>query len=173
MVKRPFCEELIYRASEFFEVVMFTASVPEYAEPLYQRIDRHQVTAACLYRDHCTFHNGLYVKDLAKLGRPLSDIVIVDNSPLSSLFQPENAVPVTSWYEDKNDRELFHVMPVLERLAGVVDVRTVIPAIKEEDKLMIERAREVLGIPEPSARPPSTTRRIPIVKQNIENRPVE
>jgi RNA polymerase II subunit A small phosphatase-like protein len=50
---------------------MFTASVAEYAEPLYQRIDRHNVTAACLFREHCTYENGLYVKDLSRLGRPL------------------------------------------------------------------------------------------------------
>lgn len=50
MVKRPFCEELIYRVSEWYEVVMFTASIQEYAEPLYQKIDRHKVTAAHLYR---------------------------------------------------------------------------------------------------------------------------
>lgn len=96
---------------------MFTASIAEYAEPLYQRIDRYKVTTAHLYRQHCTFENGLYVKDLSKLGRPLSDVIIIDNSPLSSLFQPENAIPCTSWYEDKNDRELFHLLPILEKLS--------------------------------------------------------
>ena len=119
MVKRPFCEELIYRVSEWFEVVLFTASIPEYAEPLFHRIDRHKVAAAYLYREHCTFHNGLYVKDLSLLGRSLSDIIIVDNSPLSSLFQPENAIPCSSWYEDKNDRELLHFLPILEKLSSI------------------------------------------------------
>lgn len=86
-MKRPFCEEFIYRVSEWFEVILFTASIAEYASPLYKRLDRHNVTAAHLFRQHCTFQSdGLYVKDLSKLGRPLSDIVIVDNSPLSSLF---------------------------------------------------------------------------------------
>jgi RNA polymerase II subunit A small phosphatase-like protein len=31
-----------------------------------------------------------------KLGRPLKDIIIVDNSPASYLFNPENAVPIDS-----------------------------------------------------------------------------
>ena len=57
------------------------------------------------------------------LGRSLSEIVIIDNSPLSSLFQPENAIPCTSWYEDKNDRELLHFLPILEKLSIVKDVR--------------------------------------------------
>jgi len=59
------------------------------------------------------------VKDLQKLGRPLSDVIIIDNSPLSSLFQPENALPCTSWYEDKNDRELLYLLPILEKLSKV------------------------------------------------------
>lgn len=75
----------------------------------------------------------MYVKDLQKLGRPLSDVLIVDNSPLSSLFQPENALPCTSWYEDKNDRELLYLLPILEKLAKVPDVRQIIPQIKDEE----------------------------------------
>jgi TFIIF-interacting CTD phosphatase-like protein len=91
------------------------------------------------------------VKDLSKLGRPLSDVILVDNSPLSSLFQPENALTCSTWYEDKNDRELLQLIPILEKLARVPDVRAVIPLLKKEEgeTLHFERAREVLGIPEP------------------------
>jgi RNA polymerase II subunit A small phosphatase-like protein len=39
------------------------------------------------------YHGGNYVKDLNKLGRDLQKIVIVDNSPASYIFHPENAVP--------------------------------------------------------------------------------
>ena len=35
---------------------------------------------------------GNYVKDLNKLGRDLQKIVIVDNSPASYIFHPDNAV---------------------------------------------------------------------------------
>lgn len=38
------------------------------------------------------YHGGNYVKDLNKLGRDLQKIVIVDNSPASYIFHPENAV---------------------------------------------------------------------------------
>jgi RNA polymerase II subunit A small phosphatase-like protein len=116
VVKRPFCEEFIYRANEWFEIVLFTASISDYAMPLYAKLDRHRVTASHLFRDHCTFltdGGGLYVKDLSRLGRPLSDVILLDNSPLSALFQPENALPCSSWYGDKQDRELLQVLPIL------------------------------------------------------------
>ena len=83
------------------------------------------------------------MKDLSRLGRPLSDIILIDNSPLSSLFQPENALPCSSWYEDKNDRELLQLIPILEKLAKVKDVREVIPKIKDEEgeRVLFDHAR--------------------------------
>ncbi len=102
---------------------MFTASLSKYANPLYAKLDHAKVTATLLYREHCTFYNGLFVKDMAKLGRPLTDVIIIDNSPSSYLFQPENSLPCTSWYDDPNDRELNELVPILEKLAIVKDVR--------------------------------------------------
>lgn len=69
-----------------YEIVMFTASLSKYAEPLYAKLDPKKVTDTLLYREHCTFYNGLFVKDMARLGRNLSDVIIIDNSPTSYLF---------------------------------------------------------------------------------------
>ncbi len=102
---------------------MFTASLSKYALPLYNKLDKSQITATLLYREHCSYYNGLFVKDMAKLGRPLNDVIIIDNSPTSYLFQPENALPCTSWYDDPADRELNELVPILEKLAIVKDVR--------------------------------------------------
>ena len=60
---------------------------------------------------------------MARLGRPLQDVIIIDNSPTSFLFQPENALPSISWYEDMTDKELNDFVPILEKLAVVKDVR--------------------------------------------------
>lgn len=86
VLKRPHCEEFISRMSAHYEIVMFTASLSKYAEPLYAKLDYRGVTAKNLYREHCTFYNGLYVKDMARLGRRLEDVIIIDNSPNSYLF---------------------------------------------------------------------------------------
>jgi RNA polymerase II subunit A small phosphatase-like protein len=50
--------------------------------------------------------NNAFVKDLSKLGRQMTDVIIVDNSPIAYMLQPENALPIISWYEDMTDREL-------------------------------------------------------------------
>ena len=86
-------------------------------------LDPQRVTATNLYREHCTFYNGLFIKDMARLDRPLEDVIIIDNSPTSYMFQPENSLPCTSWYEDPSDYELNELAPILEKLAYVQDVR--------------------------------------------------
>ena len=42
----------------------------------------------------------VYYKDLRKLNRDMSNIIIVDNNPDAYAFQPENALPILSWYDD-------------------------------------------------------------------------
>lgn len=145
VLKRPHCEDFIARMSIHYEIVMFTASLSKYAEPLYAKLDHGSVTAKNLYREHCTFYNGLFVKDMARLGRALEDIIIIDNSPNSYLFQPENSLPSISWYDDMHDRELMDVVPILEKLAFVRDVRDYLPRIVDDNKINFNKAKEVLN----------------------------
>jgi RNA polymerase II subunit A small phosphatase-like protein len=69
-----------------------------------------------LFRESCTQYQGNYVKNLSLLGRDLKTCVIVDNSPLSYLFHPENAVGCISWIDQQDDDEL-RVIQVTERFA--------------------------------------------------------
>jgi len=59
----------------------------------------------------------------------MTDVIIVDNSPIAFMFQPENAIPCTSWYDDTTDTELDSIATLLERLAYEEDVRKVIRKI--------------------------------------------
>ena len=55
-------------------------------------------------------------------------------------------MPSISWYEDKNDTELMDMVPILERLARVQDVREFLPKMVEDNKLNIAKAREIMKI---------------------------
>lgn len=63
------------------------------------------------------------MKDLSRLGRDLKDVIIIDNSPSAYMFQQENAIPIISWYQNKSDKELIKLIPILTNLAKVDDVR--------------------------------------------------
>ncbi|XP_013817219.1 CTD small phosphatase-like protein isoform X5 [Apteryx mantelli] len=122
VLKRPHVDEFLQRMGELFECVLFTASLAKYADPVADLLDRWGVFRARLFRESCVFHRGNYVKDLSRLGRELSKVIIVDNSPASYIFHPENAVPVQSWFDDMTDTELLDLIPFFEGLSKEEEV---------------------------------------------------
>jgi RNA polymerase II subunit A small phosphatase-like protein len=67
-----------------------------------------------------------FFQDLSQLGRPIEDTIIIDNSPVSYIFHPMNAVPISSWFNDPHDTELLDLCPFLYDLADTRDVRGVL-----------------------------------------------
>lgn len=125
--KRPYVDYFLEEMSKHYEVIIFTASLSKYADPLMDQMDPHGFCVERLYREHCSFINGVFTKDMSKLGRPLKDVIFIDNSPTSYFLQPENALPILSWYNDKRDVMLRQYVPLLVELAKLNDVREVIP----------------------------------------------
>ncbi|KAJ7703263.1 HAD-like domain-containing protein [Mycena rosella] len=126
VLKRPGVDDFLKRMGEIYEVVIFTASLSKYADPVLDKLDTHQVVAHRLFRESCFSHKGNYVKDLSQLGRPIADTIILDNSPASYIFHPHNAVPVSSWFNDPHDVELTDLIPFLADLTSVPDVRGIL-----------------------------------------------
>ncbi|KAF4550692.1 Phosphatase-like protein [Elsinoe fawcettii] len=128
VIKRPGVDAFMKRVGELYEVVVFTASVSKYGDPLLDQLDIHHVVHHRLFRESCYNHQGNYVKDLSQVGRDLKETIIIDNSPTSYIFHPQHAVPISSWFSDAHDNELLDLIPVLEDLAGpqVSDVSLVL-----------------------------------------------
>jgi len=116
-----------------FEVVVFTASLATYADAVLDLLDIHKVVDWRLFRESCSPFNGTFVKDLGRMGRPIEEIIIIDNSPHSYAFNPHNAIPIQSWFNDTTDTELLTLIPILERLAApsVVDVKEELQSLLE------------------------------------------
>ncbi|XP_031441690.1 carboxy-terminal domain RNA polymerase II polypeptide A small phosphatase 1 isoform X3 [Clupea harengus] len=126
VLKRPHVDEFLKRMGELFECVLFTASLAKYADPVSDLLDKWGAFRSRLFRESCVFHRGNYVKDLSRLGRDLNKVIIIDNSPASYIFHPDNAVPVASWFDDMSDTELLDLLPFFERLSKVDDVYAVL-----------------------------------------------
>uniref|UniRef100_A0A3P9HHX7 protein-serine/threonine phosphatase n=1 Tax=Oryzias latipes TaxID=8090 RepID=A0A3P9HHX7_ORYLA len=125
VLKRPHVDEFLKRMGELFECILFTASLSKYADPVSDMLDKRGTFKNRLFREACVFHKGNYVKDLSRLGRDLNRVIIIDNSPASYIFHPENAVPVESWFDDTSDTELLDLIPFFEKLSkeeGIYDI---------------------------------------------------
>lgn len=123
VLKRPWLDEFLSEITGHFEIVVFTASLAKYADPLLDLLDQSAAVRWRLFRESCYPYEGNYVKDLACLGRELSTTIIVDNSPHSYVFQPDNAVPIGTFIDDMGDQELLDILPVLFAVEKVSDVR--------------------------------------------------
>jgi len=109
---------------QIYEIVIFTASLSQYADPVLDLLDIHKVIDFRLFREHCTFVKGSYVKDMGRMGRPIQSVMIMDNSPHSYAFNPENAIPCESWFDDQKDHELLDFIHVLQDIAEFDNVIT-------------------------------------------------
>ena len=132
---RPGVKEFLEHMGKIYEVVIFTASVSKYADPLLDIIDKEKNCKFRLFREHCTAINTCYVKEIKKLGRELKDVIIVDNSPMSYALNPENGLPIITWFDDKEDRELYNISSILEFLSFVPDVRNYIHQFVVNDEI--------------------------------------
>lgn len=134
VLKRPGVDEFIRRVSQYYEVVIYTASLGKYADPLLDKLDVGRVIANRFFREDCVYHDGHYVKDLSLLNRDMKKTIIVDNSPMSYVFHPENAIDCSSFIDSPSDRELWLIADFLIEHKDVDDVRAICSKWREWSK---------------------------------------
>ena len=109
VVERPGLGDFLQRITSMCEVILFTAGLEDYASPICDEIERRygKVFDYRLYRP-ATSHSEVYpcVKDLSRLGRDLNRCVLVDDTPLAFVHQPDNGIPVLQFRGDIDDRLL-------------------------------------------------------------------
>ena len=130
-LKRPGLDRFIDYMSQFYEIVIFGEAPGATAELLVQQMDPGQ-RCIPLYGESCSRIDGKPVKDLERLNRPLSNIILIDDKALNEQLQPENVINVRAFLgEDQlDDTGLSELIPFLEDIvrSGTRDVR---PCIKQ------------------------------------------
>jgi len=127
VLKRPYLDEFLNIVTQKYEVVIFTASISDYANPLLDQLDPMKKISHRLFREHCTkADNGLFIKDLNRLGRDLKNVIIIDNNPVSFIANKANGLPILTWHSIQSDNELIKLIPLLTYLSNVDDIRPII-----------------------------------------------
>ena len=135
-IPRPGLNTFLNEINKIYEIILFTSATQFYADPILDSIDKNNIYfEKRLYRQHTVFINDTFVKDLSKLGRDLSKIIILDNRPQNYFLQKENGIFIRSFYGDnKYDNALINLIPILKSIAKnpYNDVRKELKKLSEE-----------------------------------------
>ena len=132
---RPFLSEFLSGVNNYYELVVFTAATQDYADPIINAIEQKGTSFDHrLYRIHTRVINNDFVKDLSRLGRDMSRIIIVDNMEQNYKLQPNNGITIRPfWGKDTNDLALFDLLHILRKIAQQnMDVTDGIREFKED-----------------------------------------
>jgi Dullard-like phosphatase family protein len=121
---RPGLADFIKSVSKLFDLYFFTASVSEYADPIVEAIAPGAPSSHRFTRADCVALCGYEVKDLRVIGRPLNEIVLVDDLEGSALMHPKNLIRIAPWYgtDDTDSVLLKQLLPALEAIAEEPDL---------------------------------------------------
>lgn len=132
ITKRPGVDIFLTRmARAGYELVIFSDNYESLAMEIVDNLDSKQVCQHRLYKECITWRDGKFVKDLSRLNRDLSRVVMIDDCPDSVSMQMENAILIPTYDDDRSDRELLKLMPLLEDIQrkDVLDVRELLQGI--------------------------------------------
>ncbi|XP_073402734.1 CTD small phosphatase-like protein 2-A isoform X6 [Dendrobates tinctorius] len=105
-------------------IFVFTRAKKSYAENILEVLDpQKKLIRHRLYQEHCVCVSGRYVKDLNVLDRDLAKTVALDTLTYTLPFHLTNRVPVRRWSGNQSDNELLTLLPVLEQMTHMEDVR--------------------------------------------------
>lgn len=95
-------------------------------------------------RQHTIQVQNTYIKDLSRIGRDLSRIIIIDNLAENFQLQPDNGIFIREWTGDPTDTALAELLPLLKEIAvkKSPDVRLALKSLKEQIQANIEKGAE-------------------------------
>ena len=135
-IPRPGLNKFLTEINKLYEIIVFTSATQSYADSILDSIDKNNIYfEKRLYRQHTVFINDTFVKDLSKLGRDLSKVIILDNRPQNYSLQKDNGIFIRSFYGDnKYDNALINLIPILKNIAKSPynDVRKELKKLSEE-----------------------------------------
>ncbi|CAD8044694.1 unnamed protein product [Paramecium primaurelia] len=133
---RPYAEQFLQEMSKYYEIAVFTAGLPDYANWVLDQIIFNKYIQYRLYRQHAMQYQKHFVKDLSRLGRNMAKCIIVDNIAANYQHQEENGIQIKTWYNDSDDKELLKLGVFLRKIAeeNCQDVRD---ALKQYNNVQV------------------------------------
>lgn len=133
--KRPFVDEFLAQVAQWFDVAVWTTSSEAYADAIVRNLFPDHAQLAFIWaRQRCTTATNrdtderFWIKDLKKVKRldyRLERVLVIDDSPEKIQRNYGNLIRISPYLGDADDDELKLLLPFLERLIDVEDVRKI------------------------------------------------
>mmetsp|Transcript_3079 Transcript_3079/g.4683 ORF Transcript_3079/g.4683 Transcript_3079/m.4683 type:complete len:434 (-) Transcript_3079:40-1341(-) len=137
VAKRPGVNKFLEELGRYYEIVIFTHLHQSLTEPIIHSLDSKRSSMFQLYRNDTRYINGYHVKDLSKLNRDLSRVIVIDDDPKAFQLNPNNAILVKKYklgpgIDPNDDTVLLDLIPFLKAIVqeDVKDVRPILSSFK-------------------------------------------
>jgi len=142
--KRPGVDKFLSTMANYYEIVLMSPSLAQNAEPVVASLDKERTIMHHIFREGLHYIDGVHVKDISKLNRPLNRIIVLDDQYEAVKLHPENLIKVKP-YTDKHDRQdktLENLIPILVEIAksNTKDVPKVLSQFRGMDADQISEA---------------------------------
>lgn len=136
---RPGLIQFLNKVFPIFDVIIWTVATKDYADKIIDNIEKDKkYFSKRLYREHTTYKNKIYIKDLSNLGRSLDKVIIVDDKENNFCLQRNNGILIAPFQgtqrECQNDYILMDLYNILTKIVydRSKDVRIGINRYKKE-----------------------------------------
>jgi len=147
--KRPGVDKFLLDMAQYYEIILYSPSIEDVADPVVNSLDKHGCILHRLYRAQTHYKNGVHIKDLSRLNRNVKQMVVIDDDPEEVQFNPENLIKVKPYTDpsDRADNTLARLTPFLIEIAreGYKDIPTLLSQYQgmDADEIADEQDRRV------------------------------
>ena len=101
LIMRPGLLEFLHKMKQIYELVLFSLGTCTYVNNIVNIIEKNEkFFEYILYRQHATYNDNIYIKNLSLLGRDLKNIIIVDDIPEVFKLHKNNGICIKPFYGD-------------------------------------------------------------------------
>ena len=101
LIMRPGLLDFLHKMKQIYELVLFSLGTSDYVNNIVNIIEeKEKYFEYILYRQHATFSDNIYIKNLSLLGRDLKNIIIVDDVPQLFKLHKSNGICIKPFYGD-------------------------------------------------------------------------
>ena len=133
---RPYLYNFLDSLFPFYELISFTTATKIYAEPILDIIEKNKKYFSYkFYREHAIIRDNNLIKDISRIGRDMSKILLVDNMSHNFYLNEDNGILIYPFYNENNqDTSLLELKRILITIyyKNYKDIRVAIKDFKNE-----------------------------------------